>query len=591
MCGIVGCILKENENVAPILFECISRIVYRGYDSVGLATFDDVIYVKKSRGSVEDVNKNLNLSNLPGRYGISHLRWATVGKPETKNAHPHTDETNSVAIVHNGTLENYNELKKELADEGHIFKSTTDSEIIAQLIKKYMDEGLDLEHALRKTTQHLKGSYSIAAISKNEPDKIVATKKDSPLTLGMGDNGFYVTSDIPAILKYAKDIITLENEEIAVLDENSIVVHDKNDNYIEKNICHMNWNPEFTSKPSYDHFTIKEINEQPTIAKLTLEQINEVRDTINEIGNIKRICFTTGGSAYNAAMTGKYLIESLASIPTDVINPSEFKYASKTWDENTLVIFISYSGEEPNSVVAQRQAKKTSKTLSIANVADSTMIKEAEHSIIIKSGPEISPAPTKSYIAQLTAIYLIAGILSKNNDLIKQLSDVPTYIDEILQESDKIEEFCEKYEFDNNVLCIGRGFAYPIALEGSHKLNELARIYSVCSAGGEVKKGLMHLINKKVPLIAVVPPGKDNKKTIRNLTEFKAFEANIISIGSKNDEILSDISDFMIGINPEVTDIIAPLVYIVPLQLLSYYLALKKGYDPDKPKLLKLIQV
>lgn len=591
MCGIVGCILKENENVAPILFECISRIVYRGYDSVGLATFDDVIYVKKSKGSVEEVNKNLNLSNLPGRYGISHLRWATIGKPENKNAHPHTDESNSVAIVHNGTLENYNELKNELADEGHIFKSTTDSEIIAHLIKKYMDENLDLEHALRKATQHLKGSYAIVAISKNEPDKIVATKKDSPLNLGIGDNGFYVTSDIPAILKYAKDIITLKNEEIAVLDENSIVVHDKNDNYVEKNIYNINWNPEFTSKPGYNHFTIKEINEQPIIVKLTLDQQNEINDIINEIGEIKRICFATGGSAYNAAMTGKYLIETLASIPTDVINPSEFKYASKTWDENTLVIFISYSGEEPDSVVAQRQAKKTSKTLSIANVADSTMIKEAEHSIITKSGPEISPAPTKSYIAQLTVIYLIAGILSKNHDLITQLYDVPTYINEILQESDEIKKFCEKYEFDNNVFCIGRGFAYPIALEGSHKLNELTRIYSVCSAGGEVKKGLMHLINKEVPLIAVVPPGNDNKKTIRNLTEFKAFEANIISIGSKNDEILSDISDFMIGINPEVMDIIAPLVYIVPLQLISYYLALKKGYDPDKPKLLKLIQV
>ena len=591
MCGIVGCILKENENVAPILFECISRIVYRGYDSVGLATFDDVIYVKKSRGFVEDVNKNLNLSNLPGRYGISHLRWATVGKPETKNAHPHTDETNSVAIVHNGTLENYNELKKELADEGHIFKSTTDSEIIAQLIKKYMDEGLDLEHALRKTTQHLKGSYSIVAISKNEPDKIVATKKDSPLSLGIGENGFYVTSDIPAILEYAKDIITLENEEIAVLDENSIVVHDKNNNNIEKNMCNMNWNPEFTSKPSYDHFTIKEINEQPTIAKLTLDQINDIRDIISKIGEIEKICFVAGGSAYNASMTGKYLIESLTSIPTEVINPSEWEYASKTWDENTLVILISPSGEEPDSVAAQRQAKKTSKTLSIANVADSTMIKEAEHIILTKEGSEISPAPTKSYIAQLTVIYLIAGILSKNNDLIKQLSDVPTYIDEILQESDEIEEFSKKYEFDNNVLCIGRGFAYPIALEGSHKLNELARIYSVCSAGGEVKKGLMHLINKKSPLIAVVPPGNDNKKTIWNLTEFKFFESNIISIGSENDEPLSDISDFMIGINPEVTDIIAPLVYIVPLQLLSYYLALKKGYDPDKPKLLKLIQV
>ncbi len=475
-----------------------------------------------------------------------------------------------------------------MIDEGHIFKSTTDSEIIVHLIKKYMDENLDLEHALRKATQHLKGSYSIVAISKNEPNKIVATKKDSPLSLGIGENGFYVTSDIPAILQYAKDIITLENNEIAVLDENSIVIHDKNDNYIEKNICEINWNPEFTSKPQYNYFTIKEINEQPLIVKLTLEQKNEIRDIINEIGEIKRICFVAGGSAYNASMTGKYLIESLAAIPTDVINPSEYEYASKTWDEHTLVILISYSGEDPYPVAAQRQAKKTSKTLSIVNVADSTMIKEAEHSIITKTGPEISQAPTKSYIAQLTVIYLIAGIISNNNDLINQLSDVPAYIDEVLQESEEIEELCEKYEFDNNVLCIGQGFAYPISLEGSHKLNELARIYSICSAGEEVKKGLMGLINKKDPLIAIVPPGNANKKTIWNLEELKYNEANILSIGSKNDEILSEISNFLIGINPEVTDIIAPLVYIVPLQLLSYYLALKKGYDPDIPVVKKV---
>ena len=270
MCGIVGCVLKENKNVAPILFECISKLEYRGYDSVGLATFDDVIYVKKSKGNIEELNKTLNLANLPGRYGISHLRWASVGKPSNENTHPHLDEKHSIAIVHNGTLENYDELKNELIDECHVFYSETDSEVIVHLIERYMDKNLDLEHALRKTTQHLEGSYAIAAISKNEPGKIVATKNDSPLNVAMGDEGYFVTSDPPGTIEYARNVIKLKDEEIAILDENGIAIHDETGKDKDLKFTYIDWDLKNTEVKSFKHFMIKEIHEQPHAINQTL---------------------------------------------------------------------------------------------------------------------------------------------------------------------------------------------------------------------------------------------------------------------------------------------------------------------------------
>ena len=583
MCGIVGCVLKENKNVAPILFECISKLEYRGYDSVGLATFDDVIYVKKSKGNIEELNKTLNLAKLPGRYGISHLRWASVGKPSNENTHPHLDETHSIAIVHNGTLENYSELKNELIDEGHRFYSKTDSEVIVHLIEKYMDKNMDLEHALRKTTQHIEGSYAIAAISKNEPGKIVATKNDSPLNVAQGDEGYFVTSDVPGTIEYARNVIRLKDDEIAILDENGIAIHDETGKDKDLKFTYIDWDLKNTEVKSFKHFMIKEIHEQPRAINDTLKQKTQIQKIFDEIGEIKRICFVGGGSSYNASITGKYLFESLTHIPTDVVNVSEYDYASKTWDEDTLVIFISEMGESPDIIRAFRQAKKTSKTLAVANVSDPTIAEESENFIQTMAGPEIGMCETKTYIAQLTVIYMIAGILSQNNAIINELYHIPAYIYEVLEKSDEIEELTERYAFEDNALVIGSGFAYPIALEGSLKLMETAGIYAISCGGGELKQGKLTLVNDNIPVIVVVPPGKDYQQTMNDLLQVKMFEGTILSVGPKDDEELNNISDSVIEINPQVRDIFAPLVYITALQLLSYYVSVKKGYDPDRP--------
>ena len=584
MCGIVGCILKENADVAPLLLDCIYKLEYRGYDSVGMATFDDVIYVKKSKGRIAEINEKLNLSNMPGRYGIGHLRWASVGHPTNENAHPHLDETHSTAIVHNGTMKNYWELKKELVDEGHFFKSATDSEVIAHLIKKYMDQNLDLENALRKTAKHLEGSYAIAAISKNEPGKIVATKKDSPLTVAQGDEGYFVTSDVPGIIEYARNVIRLNDEEIAILDKDGIAIHDADGKDKDLEFTYIDWDNEIRESKGFEHFMAKEIHEEPKAIEETLKQRDKIQKIFDEIGKIKRICFVGEGSSYNASMTGKYLIESLTNIPTDVVNVSEYDYASRTWDEDTLVIIISESGESFDMVWALRQAKETSKTLAISNVSDSTIAKEADNAIQTLAGPEIGISATKTYITQLTVIYLIAETLSRSYDFQKRLSEVPTYVGEVLKESDAIEEIAERYEFEDNALFVGCGFAYPIALEGSFKLIETAGIYAIGCTGGELKQGMLSLINDEHPVIAIVPPGRDCEKTMRELVQIKMFEGTIFSVGSKDDKELNKISDSVIGINPEVEDIFAPLVYSTALHLLAYYVALKKGYDPDRPR-------
>lgn len=593
MCGIVGCILKDNENIAPILFNCISNLEYRGYDSIGLATYhDNNINVKKAKGNIEQVNGKLNFKEMEGQYGIAHTRWASTGNPTDENAHPHLDEIGSVAIVHNGTLENYVELKNELIKENHHFKSSTDSEVIAHLIKTFMDDGYNLEESLKKTCQKIKGSYAIVAISKDEPGKIVATCKDSPLIAAYCDEGYFVASDIPAVLEYARNIIRPKEGEIITLDKKGIIIHDRNGNEIPWKSQYIKWTPEMAQKEGNKHFMIKEIKEQPQVVKNTLSQKDEMEKIVSDIGDIKRISFVACGTSYHASITGKYLIESLAGIPCDVVLASEFKYTSKTWNEDTLVIFISQSGETLDSRLALKEARKTSKTLAIVNVAGSAMTQEAEYVFQTQAGPEIGVAATKTYIAQLTAIYMLSGFLSKNNDLINELYEVPDYIKEVLCQRENIKEFSKRYDFPDDAFYLGRGFSYPIALEGALKLKEISYIHAEGYAAGELKHGPLALIDEKVPVIVVIPPGEDYDKTMTNLEEVRARGAIVLSVGAKGDEKLIDNSKTVIGINPNVKDIIAPLVYIVPLQLLSYYVTLDKGYNPDKPKnLAKVITV
>ena len=585
MCGIVGCILKENDrNAAPILFDCISKLEYRGYDSIGLATYDGNIHIKKDKGKIDEVNNKLDLPDMQGSFGIAHVRWATHGDPSKLNAHPQLDEENTIAVVHNGIIENNTKIKADLIAEGHTFKSDTDTEVIPHLIQKYMDEGNDLEHAVRKTIEILDGAYAIAAISSREPDKIVATRKDSPLIVGLGEDGYYLASDSPAILKYAKDIIYPEKGEIVILDRTGVVVHDEFDNPINKKVDTINWTPEMAEKEGYDHFMIKEINEQATSVKNTLTQRDNIQKIIDDLDDVTRICFVACGTSYHASLTGKYLLESLAGIPTDVILASEFKYSAKTLDENTLVIFISQSGETADSLKALDVANETSKTLGIVNVAGSSITRRAQYVIQTQAGPEIGVAATKTYVSQLTAIYLFAALMAKDDELLNDLDNVPGFIDEVLEDVESIKLMSQRYNYAKDFFYLGRGYSYPTALEGALKLKEISYIHGEGYAAGELKHGPLALIDEGIPVVVVIPPGDSYKKTMSNLEEVKSRGAHVLAFGAADDEELAKKAPEVFKINPDVSEIIAPLVYIVPLQLLSYYITVEKGFDPDKPR-------
>ena len=585
MCGIVGCILKEDKNVAPILFDCISKLEYRGYDSIGLATFsDDNIHIKKDKGKIKEVDKSLNLTDMPGSFGIAHVRWATHGDPSKLNAHPHIDEEKTVAVVHNGIIENYLEIKEKLMLEGHVFKSDTDTEVIPHLIQKFMAEKFDLEHAVRKTIGIIEGAYAIAAISLNEPDKIVATRKDSPLIVGIGEEGYYLASDSPAILKYARDIIYPEKGEIVILDREGGVVHDEFDNVVNKDIETINWTPEMAEKEGYDHFMIKEINEQGIAVRNTLTQRDNIQEIIDDVGDLQRICFVACGTSYHASLTGKYLIESLAGIPTDVILASEFKYSANTLNDKTLVIFISQSGETADSLKALDVANETSPTLGIVNVAGSSITRRAKYVIQTQAGPEIGVAATKTYVAQLTAIYLFAALISKNQELLNELDKVPEFIEDALESVDLVKELSKRYNYARDFFYLGRGYSYPTALEGALKLKEITYIHGEGYAAGELKHGPLALIDEGIPVVVIIPPGDNYRKTMSNLEEVKSRGANVLAIGSGDDDSLKAKANDVIAINKDVKEIIAPLVYIVPLQLIAYYITLEKGHDPDKPK-------
>ena len=586
MCGIVGCVLKEKK-AAPILLDSISKLEYRGYDSVGIATaVDRKINLKKDAGKIKEVDKKLDLKDMEGSFGIAHVRWATHGDPNKTNSHPHLNMDRTIAVVHNGIIENSAEIKEELIGEGYKFKSETDTEVIPHLLDKYMKTGLDLENALRKVLDVIHGSYAIAAICVDEPGRVVATRKDSPLIVGIGKDEYFVASDYPAILKYARDIIFPEQGEIVVLNPDGVTVKDEYDNIINKEVTTINWSPEMAEKGGYDHFMIKEINEQDTAIQNTLTQKENVREIVDELkDDINRVVFVACGTSYHASLIGKYLIEPLAGIPTEVLLASEFKYSARTLDEKTLVIFISQSGETADTLKALDIANETSKTLAIVNVVGSSMTRRAQYVIQTQAGPEIGVAATKTYVSQLTAIYLFAGLLAGDEELLSKLEKVPDYINEILKDSDVIKQLSVKYRYAKDFFYLGRGYAYPTALEGALKLKEITYIHGEGYAAGELKHGPLALIDKGIPVVVLLPPGENLEKTMSNLEEVRARGADVLAIGARKDkEQFTHAKDIFL-INDEVDEIIAPLVYIVPLQLLSYYVAIsKEGVDPDKPK-------
>ena len=581
MCGIVGCVLDKK--AAPTIIESIKKLEYRGYDSVGIATVTDKINLKKGSGKIKDVNNESHLTDIDGNTGIAHVRWATHGIPTKENAHPHCDCDEKISVVHNGIIENYQELKEQLIEEGHIFKSDTDTEVIPHLIEKYMKEGQEFLVAVQSTIKRLKGSYALAIISKDEPGKIIGARNESPLIVGLADHGNFLASDVPAILKETNKVIYLDNEEIIVLTQDNVDIMDLELNKKEKNIDIITWSPEMAEKGGYDHFMLKEIHEEPQVIKDTLSESNKINEIVSNFKNFNRICFVACGTSYHASLIGEYLIETELAIPTEVILASEFEFFKKTLDDHTLVIFITQSGETADTLKALKIAKEKSETLAIVNVVGSSITREADHVIFTRAGPEIGVAATKTYLSQLICIYLLVAHMAENNELLEKLGKLSELSEELLTREEQIKEISKKYKYARDFFYIGRGFNYPTALEGALKLKEITYIHGEGYAAGELKHGPLALIEDNIPVVGLLPPGPSYAKTFSNLQEIISRGADMIILGSKDDKQIDMIEDKLL-FNPVIDEILAPLLYIIDLQLLAYYISILKGIDPDKPK-------
>jgi glucosamine--fructose-6-phosphate aminotransferase (isomerizing) len=452
------------------------------------------------------------------------------------------------------------------------------------LIEKYLDEGQNLEEAIYSTTQKLKGAYALAIMFVDEPNKIIGIRKESPLIVGKGNGENFLTSDVSAILSHTDQVIYLDNMEMAILDGNGVTIKNLDGDSITKEIHTIEWSAEMAEKQGFDHFMLKEIHEQPNAVKQTLMEADEINNIIKKFPKFNKISFVACGTSYHASLVGKYLFETLTGVPTDVILASEFEYSASTLNENTLVILISQSGETADTLKALRIANKKSHTLVIVNVVGSTATREADDVIITRAGPEIGVAATKTYVSQLTVIYLMAILMGGNDDLLKTLENMPDYMEEALKTEDQIKEIAGKYSKKTDFFFIGRGYSYPTAIEGALKLKEITYIHAEGYAAGELKHGPLALIDDDVPVVAVIPPGISRDKTLSNMEEVKARNAHVIALGSSADETLKSESDEFIGLPNEINEMFSPLPYVIPMQLLSYYISVERGLDPDKPK-------
>ena len=581
MCGIVGCVLDRK--VAPTLLESIKKLEYRGYDSVGISTVTDHINIKKGQGKIDDVDSELNFEDMEGNIGIAHVRWATHGFPTAENAHPHNDCKNEISIVHNGIIENYKDLKQELTDEGHIFKSDTDTEVISHLIEKHMNDSESLLEAVQKTVKELIGSYALAVVSIKEPDKIIGARKESPLIVGVSKHGNFLASDVPAILKETKKVIYLNDEELIVLTKDNVEIMDYDLNPLEKKVETITWTSEMAEKGGYDHFMLKEIHEEPSVIKNSLSEASKIKSIVRKFKNFNRICFVACGTSYHASLVGEYLIESQIGIPTEVILASEFDYFEKTLDDHTLVIFITQSGETADTIQALKTANKQSETLAIVNAVGSSVTREADHVIYTRAGPEIGVAATKTYLSQLICIYLLVAYLGENEDLLNKLYEISELSEELLSKEDKIKKIAKKYSNVDDFFYIGRGFNYPTALEGALKLKEITYIHGEGYAAGELKHGPLALIDDNIPVVGIIPPGPSRESTHNSLDEIDARGADIIYLGSSDDKTILEKENKLL-FDPRIDEVLAPLLYIIDLQLLAYYISIERGIDPDKPK-------
>lgn len=600
MCGIVGYI--GDLQAAPILLDGLSKLEYRGYDSAGLAVYcEGRLDIAKSEGRLSVLYDKINGGrNLNGKSGIGHTRWATHGQPSDINAHPHLSNNGRIAIVHNGIIENYMKLKEMLKKEGSEFVSETDTEIVAHLIG-YFYKG-DLLKAVSEAAKLIVGSYALGVISVDHPDMLIAVRKDSPLILGYGGDCNFMASDVPAILKYTREVCYLDDGDIAVITKNSIRVYDRDLNEIKKEPYHITWDISAAEKGGYSHFMLKEIFEQPKAIRDTVSPriINDeaVLDSVSispeYIKNLSKIYIIACGSAYHVGVLAKYTIEKMVRKPVEAVLASEFRYSDPLIDENTLVIVISQSGETADTIAAMREAKRRGgRTLAIVNVVGSTISKEADDVIYTWAGPEIAVATTKAYSTQLAVIYLIslhfaklAGTIQQEEyiKILHELKEMPEKVRRIIDETETIKEFASRFYKCKDIFFIGRNLDYGISLEGSLKLKEISYIHSEAYAAGELKHGTISLIEEGTLVVAIATHDELFDKMMSNVREVKARGAVVLGIAteSRREEITQN-CDCVFCV-PDIHEALLPSLAVIPLQLFSYYIALSKGCDIDKPR-------
>ncbi len=611
MCGIVGYV--GNKQVVPLIIDGLRKLEYRGYDSAGIAVVDDdrKLSLRRAEGKLRNLEECIRLNPLDGNYGIGHTRWATHGRPTEENAHPHRDQSGKVVVVHNGIIENYLTLKERLQDEGHEFHTETDTEVVAHLIGHYIEtESLSLELAVRKTVKELRGIFALSIISVDEPDMIISVREGPPVVIGLGDGEFFVASDIPPILQHTRDVFFLGDREIAVLTKESVRVTDFDGNIIEPVQQRITWDPIMAEKGGFKHFMLKEIYEQPRAVRdtsqgrLSLDTGKVYLDSMDiseeDFKAVKSIKIAACGTSWHAGLAGKYMLEAIARVPVEVDYASEFRYRDPVLNENDLIIVISQSGETADTIAAMRHARLSGcKILAICNVQGSMIHREADGTILTHAGPEIGVASTKAFTAQMVALYLFALYLGdirgqvdgpRAKRLAQDLAELPLKIEQLLNDADLIEELSKEFFRVQDFLYLGRGINFPVALEGALKLKEISYIHAEGYPAGEMKHGPNALIDEKLPVVVINTRENGNaaselryEKTHSNIVEVKSRDGIIVSVLTEGDTMSSKVSNHVIEI-PETSDLLGPILSVVPLQLLSYHIAVRRGCDVDQPR-------
>jgi glucosamine--fructose-6-phosphate aminotransferase (isomerizing) len=611
MCGIVGYV--GNKQVVPLIIDGLRKLEYRGYDSAGIAVVneDHELEIRRAEGKLRNLEETIRLSPLDGTYGIGHTRWATHGRPTEENAHPHRDCTGRVVVVHNGIIENYLQLKERLRKGDHRFVTETDTEIIAHLIEEHLKQHASFEQSVRAAVTELRGIFALSIINADEPDTIIAVRQGPPVVIGLGDREFFVASDIPPILQHTRDVFFLGDGEIAIINKDAVRVVDFEGNSVQPAIQRITWDPIMAEKGGFKHFMLKEIYEQPRSVRDTVQgrvSLDTGRVFLDEMSNITEADFkrftsikiAACGTSWHAGLAGKYMIEQLARIPVDVDYASEFRYRSPVMGEDTLLLVISQSGETADTIAALREAKELgSKVLAICNVQGSMIVREADGTILTHAGPEIGVASTKAFTGQMIALYLLGlylgqlrGALSEKEARFhaQELAELPVKLEHLLNDSDGIEELSKEFFRSTDFLYLGRGINFPVALEGALKLKEISYIHAEGYPAGEMKHGPNALIDERLPVLFVNTREEGNRaselryeKTHSNIVEVKAREGIVISVLTEGDSVSSVVSDHVIEI-PAASDLLSPILSIIPLQLLAYHIAVRRGCDVDQPR-------